>query len=312
MRHVFALLALCLLLAITSLLLSEPLLTRGTAIASLSTLLHSTAPVTPSNGETPVAAPIESEVGASNQYHVRAAAPVESQMLFVNEVIPRPLDGGGIRAHEVLRLASHAFDAQPWMVARSPPWVGSAWSPDELGDDLGAHLLSDDDPPSSEASNATPIFGVGFQAPTGSTQRMANFPALVERVAAEAAAARAAHGNGGNGNGHHEDGEAHAIRLALLFMWSFHIAPGGDSHWTIPEIFLPLVREHLPGVCAVVVADDLQHERFRVEAALSPSSARRLEEREMAAYASPPAARPRRTSSICTYAARHLCFSSSR
>ena len=200
----------------------------------------------------------------------------ENQMLFVTEVIPRESDGGGMRAREVLCLTAQTFDAQPWIVARWPYMVTAQ---DNLFDDLGARILVDSPSPKAIAGAATPrIFGTGFKALTGTGDSITNFSALVEHVTTKVG------GVAPDGVEHRGDGEAPNVRLALLFMWSFHIAPSGDVHWTIPELYLPLVRTHLPGACAVIVADDLQHVRFRIEARLTAESADRLAEREMMAY----------------------------
>ena len=75
------------------------------------------------------------------------------------------------------------------------------------------------------------------------------------------------------------------LQIALLAMWSFHIAPSGDVHLTIPEVATPLLRQYAPDTCVVLASDDIQHRRFSVEMGLSVESSARLAERELAAYA---------------------------
>ena len=215
-------------------------------------------------------------------------ASMKGRMLVVNEAIPCRSEGGGVRSREVLRLTSHTFDARPWLAVRIQQ--NDSCCIEELTQGFGARFLKDSASPSSYALSDSPppslIFGHVFSSPTvRSIDRVANFSALVERITApgEESTVQTSDDDGdsdGGGGG----GDAQSVRIALLFMWSFLIAPSGDPHWTIPELFLPLMRAHLPDTCTVVVADDLQHRRFRIESMLSAESAQRLQEREMAAY----------------------------
>ena len=63
---------------------------------------------------------------------------------------------------------------------------------------------------------------------------------------------------------------------------------------------LPVLRTY-PHVCVVVVADDLQHRRFKVEEDLSAESAARLKERELAVCAA------RTYLRVGTLLGRHVC-----
>ena len=76
----------------------------------------------------------------------------------------------------------------------------------------------------------------------------------------------------------------HRLTYAMLAMWSYHVAPSGDVHLTIPELNIPQVRSHAPEACVVVFTDDIQHRRFRIEMNLSAESSARLANRELDAY----------------------------
>ena len=197
------------------------------------------------------------------------------KMLFVSESVPGARDGGGLRAREVLEVAAIAFDAQPWLVPRAQ-WVdGTFRSRANVFDRLGVHIVGDENLLALNvgtdidevvaAREETQIFGEGFVAQTGMGRNVNDFH-LLARLMTFGLRSES------------------SVQLALLAMWSYHIAPGGDPHWTIPELVIPAIREHMPDTCAVVVSDDLQHRRTLVEASLTAAQVERLATREMAAY----------------------------
>jgi len=190
------------------------------------------------------------------------------KMLMVSEVIPKANDGGGMRAREVLEVAASAFHLQPWLVARAQ-WLEP--EADGLFERLRAHIVADEATHALASvvdgvSEEFALLGEGFVAQTGRGQTIADFPGLARLMARD-----------------QRDNES-SVQLALLAMWSYHTAPSGDPHWTIPELVLPQLRMHLPGTCAVIMSDDLQHRRFRLESGLTETQAERLAVREMAAY----------------------------
>ena len=206
---------------------------------------------------------------------VQPPAEFRHKMLFVSESIPGAHDGGGLRAREVLEVAATTFDAQPWLVPRAQ-WVdGTFRSRANVFDRLGVYIVGDENMIALNVGNdieevvaakeETQIFGEGFVAQTGIGRNVKDFHLLARLMTL------------GLSN-------ESSVQLALLAMWSYHIAPGGDPHWTIPELVLPAIREHLPDTCAVIVSDDLQHRRTLVEARLTTAQVERLAMREMAAY----------------------------
>ena len=194
------------------------------------------------------------------------------KLLVVSETLPQPNDGGGLRAREVLEVAATALDLQPWMLARTQ-WQSTEL--DGLFERLGVHIVAneglraiaqDQTDEAEELRQEFELLGEGFVAPTGTGKTVDDFPALARLMARD-----------------QRDNES-SVQLALLAMWSYHTAPSGDPHWTIPELVLPQLRMHLPGTCAVIMSDDLQHRRFRLESGLTETQAERLAVREMAAY----------------------------
>jgi len=204
----------------------------------------------------------------------RALFDYRNKLLMVSETVPSPNDGGGLRTREVIEAASATLHLQPWVLARAQ-WRN--FRVDELFERLGVHIVaSQNQLPQGESGDEADevrreslLLGEGFSAPTGSGQIIEDFPALFQLMT------RTEHGNASS-----------SLRLVIMAMWSYHTAPSGDPHWTIPELVLPQLKQ-LPGAvpCAVIMSDDLQHRRFRLESSLTEEQAERLAAREMAAYA---------------------------
>lgn len=119
-------------------------------------------------------------------------------VLMVTEVVPGTRDGGSLRALEFLTRAAAAFGRRPWLLVRSP------WSRDHAD---GAALLRHNVRLVGEReAGLTPT----FEAPTGKPADVDDFAALVGRAGAP-------------------------FGMAVLALWSYHVAPSGDPHLTIPE-----------------------------------------------------------------------------
>ena len=180
------------------------------------------------------------------------------RMLFVMEVVPDPQDGGGMRARQVINQSATIFGLQPWLIARALyQFVMDDCKLDNLFQSLNVQVVT----PGLEDVTILDT----FKATTGSASELADFGAF------------AVCGGACDGGG--------VWPVAMLSFWSFHIAPSGDVHLTIPEMYIPQLRTHARETCIVVLADDIQHRRFRLEGNLSAPSVERLAERETAVYA---------------------------
>lgn len=74
--------------------------------------------------------------------------------------------------------------------------------------------------------------------------------------------------------------------VVFMGFWSYKLGPSGEPMWTIPEMYGPIVSAANPRACRVVLSDDLQHRRFKVEMGLSEKQAARLLQRELDVYQS--------------------------
>jgi hypothetical protein len=171
--------------------------------------------------------------------------------LFVVEIIPSSQSGGGMRTREMLALSRSLLAPDIQLHARSP-WTKHVHSDGFFGA-LGIQIVGEERDGPMTALQPT------FHADTGRGREIVDLEGLASRSETR-------------------------LRYAVLSMWSFHVAPSGDAHLTIPEVYLPRLRRYAPATCAIVLSDDIQHRRFAVEGNLSAASVARLAERELAAY----------------------------
>jgi len=61
-----------------------------------------------------------------------------------------------------------------------------------------------------------------------------------------------------------------------FLVYSFKLTAAGDPYTIIPETISPQIRERAPYACVVIMSDDIQHKRLKVEMNRSQAQSQRL------------------------------------
>jgi len=212
-----------------------------------------------------------------------------SNLFFVSEALPTAEDGGGMRTREMVVLLADAFNLPVLLFPRShgsANWLLSLWYTDAFYQRQDLRVLTEFGPLTYEDRLKVKRHDLPFYALRRGRGTPNEFPLLQPTTRSYAGRLTdfVDFGAALQGRGAYAYAGSLSISVAVLSMWSFHIAPSGDPFLTIPEIYIPRLRVSAPTTCIVIMADDIQHRRFAIESKLSAASVAKLAERELSIY----------------------------